>query len=173
MDCIESTTPTRSSPFFDSGRGSKRETNQTREVMARRSHQGIARYCGMNEERCTALRERARLLVSLHLNRRLTFVGKGFRSATASREDADGTPIPHFGRLGDSMGKLHMLALQPMDPRAPPHPFTAGGRLDFDALLQSKPDLFPGRLLICDTTTGVPHRAASTACNASGKTLLC
>ncbi len=36
--------------------------------------------------------------------------------------------------------------------RLPPHPFTAGGRRDFDALLQPKPDVFPGRLLICYTT---------------------
>ncbi len=35
----------------------------------------------------------------------------------------------------------------------PPHPFTAGGRREFDALLQSKPGVFPGRLLICDATT--------------------
>jgi hypothetical protein len=32
--------------------------------------------------------------------------------------------------------------------RLPPHPFTAGGRRDFGALLQAKPDVFPGRLLI-------------------------
>jgi hypothetical protein len=50
------------------------------------------------------------------------------------------------------MGKLDVLARQPVDTGAPPHPFTAGGRLDFDALLQSKPDVFPGRLLICDAT---------------------
>jgi hypothetical protein len=34
----------------------------------------------------------------------------------------------------------------------PPHPFTAGGRTDFDALLQSKWDMVRGRLLICDMT---------------------
>jgi hypothetical protein len=32
--------------------------------------------------------------------------------------------------------------------RLPPHPFTAGGRRDFGALPQAKPDVFPGRLLI-------------------------
>ena len=32
--------------------------------------------------------------------------------------------------------------------RLPPHPFTAGGRRDFGALLQPKPVVFPGRLLI-------------------------
>ncbi len=60
--------------------------------------------------------------------------------------------LPHFERLGESAAKLDVLARQPIDPNAPPHPFTAGGRRDFDALLQSKPDLFSGRLLICDTT---------------------
>ena len=61
--------------------------------------------------------------------------------------------LPHFERLGDSVTKLDVLARQPIDLGAPPHPFTAGGRHDFDALLQSKPGVFPGRLLICDTTT--------------------
>lgn len=49
--------------------------------------------------------------------------------------------------------KLDVLARQRIDPGAPPHRFTAGGRLDFDALLQSKPDVFAGRLLICDPTS--------------------
>ena len=61
--------------------------------------------------------------------------------------------LPHFERLGDSVAKLDVLARQPIDFDAPPHPFTAGGRRNFDALLQSKPDVFRGRLLICDTTT--------------------
>lgn len=61
--------------------------------------------------------------------------------------------LPHLERLGDSVEKLQVLARQTIDPNAPPHPFTAGGRRDFDALLQSKADLFGGRLLICDTTT--------------------
>lgn len=61
--------------------------------------------------------------------------------------------LPHFERLGDTATKLDVLARQPIDPGAPPHPFTAEGRDDFDALLQSKPDTFRGRLLICDSTT--------------------
>jgi len=61
--------------------------------------------------------------------------------------------LPHFERLGDSVAKLDVLARQPIDSGAPPHPFTAGGRCDFDALLQSRPDVFGGRLLVCDTTT--------------------
>ncbi|HEY0224406.1 MAG TPA: hypothetical protein VGC38_07840 [Pseudolabrys sp.] len=61
--------------------------------------------------------------------------------------------LPHFERRGDSVTKLDVLARQPIDLDAPPHPFTAGGRRDFDALLQSRPDVFRGRLLICDATT--------------------
>jgi hypothetical protein len=61
--------------------------------------------------------------------------------------------LPHFETLGDNVAKFDVLARQPIDLDAPPHPFTAGGRRDFDALLQSKPDVFRGRLLICDTTT--------------------
>lgn len=66
--------------------------------------------------------------------------------------------LPHFEKLGDGMGKLDVLARQPIDPGAPPHPFTAGGRLDFDALLQSKPDLFvgaDGRIIATDTGKGI------------------
>jgi hypothetical protein len=61
--------------------------------------------------------------------------------------------LPHLERLGDGIAKLDVLARQPIDMDAPPHPFTAGGRRDFDVLLQSKPAVFPGRVLICDTTT--------------------
>jgi hypothetical protein len=35
---------------------------------------------------------------------------------------------------------------------APPHPFVQAGRSSFDALLQSRPDTFAGKLLVCDTT---------------------
>jgi hypothetical protein len=61
--------------------------------------------------------------------------------------------LPHFERLGEGIAKLDVLARQPIDLSAPPHPFTAGGRHDFDVLLQTTPGLFPGRVLICDTTT--------------------
>jgi hypothetical protein len=61
--------------------------------------------------------------------------------------------LPHFERLGDSVAKLDVLARQPIDSSAPPHPFTTGGRWDFDTLLQSKAEVFRGRVLICDTTT--------------------
>jgi hypothetical protein len=61
--------------------------------------------------------------------------------------------LPHFERSGDSVAKLDVLVRQPIDLGAPPHPFTSEGRTGFDALLQSKPEVFRGRLLICDATT--------------------
>ena len=54
--------------------------------------------------------------------------------------------------LGEGVARLQVLARQPIDPAAPPHPFVQSGRNSFDALLQSAPDTFAGRLLVCDTT---------------------
>jgi hypothetical protein len=59
--------------------------------------------------------------------------------------------LPHLQMLGDSPQKLDVLAEQSIDPAAPPHPFFKE-RNTFDALLQSKPNVFGGRLLICDAT---------------------
>lgn len=60
--------------------------------------------------------------------------------------------LPQLERLGAAADKLDVLVQQKIDLAAPPHPFTANGRNMFDALLQSKPDLFPGTLLVGDTT---------------------
>jgi hypothetical protein len=60
--------------------------------------------------------------------------------------------LPHFEMLGDSPQKLDVLVEQSIDLDAPPHPFVKQGRKTFDALLQSKPNVFGGRLLICDAT---------------------
>lgn len=60
--------------------------------------------------------------------------------------------LPHFERVGDGLAKLDVLARQSIDLTAPPHPFTDGGRDHLDALLQSRPEVFAGRLLVCDTT---------------------
>lgn len=60
--------------------------------------------------------------------------------------------LPHLERLGDAAGRLDVLARQKIDLSAPPHPFTAGGRTTFDALLQSRPEVFPGTLLVGDAT---------------------
>jgi fructose-specific phosphotransferase system component IIB len=60
--------------------------------------------------------------------------------------------LPHLERVGVSGTRMDVLARQDIDPAAPPHPFTQDGRTTFDALLQSRPDTFAGKLLVCDTT---------------------
>jgi hypothetical protein len=60
--------------------------------------------------------------------------------------------LPHLEMLGDSPQKLDVLVEQPIDLEAPPHPFIKQGRKTFNALLQSKPNVFGGQLLICDAT---------------------
>lgn len=60
--------------------------------------------------------------------------------------------LPHFEMLGDSAQKLEVLVEQSIDLEAPAHPFIKQGRKTFDALLQSTPNVFGGRLLICDAT---------------------
>jgi hypothetical protein len=60
--------------------------------------------------------------------------------------------LPHLERLGDAFAKLDVLARQAIDQSAPAHPCTADGRWTFDALLQSRPDIFAGDLVIGDAT---------------------
>jgi hypothetical protein len=60
--------------------------------------------------------------------------------------------LPHLERLADSTENLDVLVRQRIDPAAPPTPFTAGGRATFDALLQSRPGVFAGDLLVGDAT---------------------
>jgi hypothetical protein len=60
--------------------------------------------------------------------------------------------LPQLERIGESTGKLDVLARQRIDLLAPPHPFTQGGRTTFDALLQSRSEVFAGALLVSDTT---------------------
>jgi hypothetical protein len=60
--------------------------------------------------------------------------------------------LPQLERIGASTERMDVLARQKIDLKAPPHPFTQGGRSSFDALLQSRPDTFAGKLLVCDTT---------------------
>jgi hypothetical protein len=60
--------------------------------------------------------------------------------------------LPQLERIGSSTERMNVLARQKIDLSAPPHPFTQGGRSSFDALLQSRPDTFAGKLLVCDTT---------------------
>jgi hypothetical protein len=60
--------------------------------------------------------------------------------------------LPQLERIGPAIERMDVLARQRIDLTAPPHPFTHGGRSSFDALLQSRPDTFAGKLLVCDTT---------------------
>ena len=60
--------------------------------------------------------------------------------------------LPQLERIGPSNERMDVLARQKIDLQAPPHPFTQGGRSSFDALLQSRPETFAGKLLVCDTT---------------------
>jgi hypothetical protein len=60
--------------------------------------------------------------------------------------------LPQLERLGESAARMAVLARQPIDLAAPPHPFCKDGRTSFDALLQSRRDAFAGRLLVGDAT---------------------
>jgi hypothetical protein len=60
--------------------------------------------------------------------------------------------LPHFERLGEAVEKLEVLARQSIDLAAPPHPFVQSGHSKFDALLQSRPGVFAGALVIGDAT---------------------
>ena len=60
--------------------------------------------------------------------------------------------LPHLERIEGSATRMEVLARQPIDMAAPPHPFTRGGRQTFDALLQSRREVFSGTVLVSDTT---------------------
>ena len=60
--------------------------------------------------------------------------------------------LPHLEPLADAAGRLDVLARQRISAAAPPHPFTADGRMAFNALLQSRPGVFSGTLLVSDAT---------------------
>jgi hypothetical protein len=60
--------------------------------------------------------------------------------------------LPHLERIHDASDKLDVVARQRIDPSAAPHPFTADGRSTFDTLLQSRPGVFAGDLVVGDAT---------------------
>jgi hypothetical protein len=60
--------------------------------------------------------------------------------------------LPQLERIGEAVARMEVLARQKIDMTAPPHPFTQDGRSSFDALLQSRPETFAGKLLVGDTT---------------------
>lgn len=59
--------------------------------------------------------------------------------------------LPQLDRHGEAATRLDVLARQRIDLNAPPHPFTRE-RSTFDALLQSREDVFAGTLCVSDTT---------------------
>ena len=60
--------------------------------------------------------------------------------------------LPHLERIGESAHRMDVLARQSIDETAPPHPAMTDGRKSFDSLLQSRRDVFAGKLFVCDTT---------------------
>jgi hypothetical protein len=60
--------------------------------------------------------------------------------------------LPQLERLGAATNRMAVLARQPIDRTAPPHPAMPADRTSFDALLQSRPETFAGTLLVSDTT---------------------
>jgi hypothetical protein len=60
--------------------------------------------------------------------------------------------LPHLERLGEALEKMDVLVRQRIDLSASPHPFARDGRSSFDALLQSRPGVFAGDLLVSDAT---------------------
>ena len=60
--------------------------------------------------------------------------------------------LPQLERIEASTTRMDVLARQRIDLAAPPHPFTLGGRQSFDALLQSRREVFAGTVLVSDTT---------------------
>lgn len=60
--------------------------------------------------------------------------------------------LPQLERIGEAAGRMDVLARQLIDLAAPPHPALDEDRKTFDALLQSRPESFAGRVLVCDTT---------------------
>jgi hypothetical protein len=60
--------------------------------------------------------------------------------------------LPHFERLEGGGERLEVLVRQRIDPGAPPHPFSAAGHTQFDAVLQATPASAAGCLMVADAT---------------------
>lgn len=60
--------------------------------------------------------------------------------------------LPHFEPFNEGVGKYDVLAQQKIDLSAPAHPFVAAGHDRFNAILQAKPGVFDGQLVVCDAT---------------------
>ncbi|WP_296710340.1 hypothetical protein [Rhodoblastus sp.] len=59
--------------------------------------------------------------------------------------------LPHLSLPGMDE-TMDVLALQTINPAAAPHPFVQAGHKSFNALLQARPNMFAGTLLVCDAT---------------------
>jgi hypothetical protein len=59
--------------------------------------------------------------------------------------------LPHLSLPGRDE-TMDVLALQLINAAAPPHPFVLAGNRAFNALLQARPNVFAGTLLVCDAT---------------------
>lgn len=60
--------------------------------------------------------------------------------------------LPHYRVTGGAPGAIHVLARQPIDPERP-HPFTAAGQTDFNALLWMPPaGRRAGDIVLADST---------------------
>jgi|HubBroStandDraft_5_1064220.scaffolds.fasta_scaffold01655_9 hypothetical protein len=60
--------------------------------------------------------------------------------------------LPHFEPFNEGAEKYDVLAQQKIDLSAPPHPFVAAGHDRFNAILQAKPGVFDGQLVVSDAT---------------------
>jgi hypothetical protein len=60
--------------------------------------------------------------------------------------------LPHLEPLAEAAMNFDVLARQRISAAAPPHPFTTDGRTAFNALLQTRPGVFHGTLLVGDAT---------------------
>ncbi len=60
--------------------------------------------------------------------------------------------LPHLHVPAEIAGKVDVLARQPLNVDAPPHPFVQAGNKYFNALLRIRSDEIGGTLLACDAT---------------------
>jgi hypothetical protein len=60
--------------------------------------------------------------------------------------------LPHYEPSTEGGELYDVLARQKIDLHAPPHPFVAAGHDRFNAMLQARPGVFGGQLVVCDST---------------------
>jgi hypothetical protein len=61
--------------------------------------------------------------------------------------------LPHYAVTADGASEVRVLARQPIDPTAPPHPFTAAGNREINMLVWAPPSgKRAGNVLVADST---------------------